>query len=517
MRPFNNIKISIICLAALFLPLTGASAAQIYNELRGDYDASSGIDNYKPHTQVVTTIDSEKKAGKESEELQKVRALTKKWYESLNARPFDIADGEGGMDSQSEYGDYEKVRALLKGKLSFDRLSVIALYRNPMILAAKSRWRAAIERFSQIQNLDMIMQDYVSFTKSLSTKVGPPKNKQMIGMKFPFPGMLSLKGEIVDKDVSIAKLDYDNTRLKIHAMLMAVYHNLLFTSQEELITKDTLKLLKDLEVVAQIKYETGKTSFNDVLKVQIKIDRFYDRLTTITERKDKLRVKLTQIIDMPPDTELGELVYMKNVFTKSLEELYDTGRADNIELAIFDEKIKRMSLMIDMAKKKFYPDFTLGYSYFQDNKVMQTGTQAMMPAFMTAPMTMHRKDSWYAKNDAYIREVMEKYDAMLNMREAKVDKLISDIRDTYFKIDKAQREERLYESNLLFKAKEALDVARVGYETGRVSFLDVLDADTMWLNFNIKHYKAKKDISVNIANIEKLLGSYFSPDQEGGK
>jgi hypothetical protein len=517
----TSLKYTVTFLFSLFIICGSgknkAYGAAIYEQLKGEFDSSADIYYYSQDIKLTISDYAEPKKSAETKEIENIKNLAEKWNETIKSakipafytpRKEDIETVEGIYDDDS------KILALLKDEISLDLLLALAIYKNPMILSAQKQWKAAIERFSQISSLDLIMRDYVSFTQSLSTKIGPQRNKKMVQMKFPFPGMLSLKGEIINKDAQIAKLSYENTQIKIMTMLRKTYYSLLFVAKEEDITKKTLKLLQELEKVAQIKYETGKTSFNDVIKVQIKMEKLKDSLKTITEKKAKLKVKMTQLLNLPPNTAFGEMIETKITFIKTTDELYKLGGENNKGLTILSEKIKKMALMIQMAEKKFYPDFTAGYSFFKDNKVMQLGTQAMMEPFMTTPMVDQEKNGYYAKNDAYIREVKEKYKGMLEMLKAKSDKLTFDIKDAYFNIDKAKRAQKLYQTNLIPKAKEALEVADVGYETGMVSFLDVLDANMMWLKFNMEYYKAIRDTATNIADMEKLIGVRISASDQ---
>ena len=50
---------------------------------------------------------------------------------------------------------------------------MLVLLRNPEIKAAENRFRGAVERFSQVSNLDEILRQYTAFTEGLMTDVGP--------------------------------------------------------------------------------------------------------------------------------------------------------------------------------------------------------------------------------------------------------------------------------------------------------------------------------------------------------
>jgi outer membrane protein TolC len=508
MRIYNIKTALTVSFAALILFCGESSfAGSAYDEMRNGFDKRSNVSYVKDGLR-ITKSDREHAGDDVTDTLNEITKLQEEWLESIGAEEpaeFYTIDNELKAKVEAAYEDDETIRALLTNEVSLDLLTALLIYKNPAILSAENSIDAAVTRFSQVANLDLIMRDYVSFTQSLGDKIGPKKNLRMVSMEFPFPGMLSLKGEIVKKDVRIARLKYDNVKIKMITKLRKAYYNLLYIIKEEEITKKTFGLLGELEQVANIKYETGRTSFNDVIKVQIKRERLKDMLATIADKKVNVKVMIAKFIDMPADTVFGKVKETHPAFNRPLQELYEAGLENNREIMILEEKLKRMALMIEMAEKKFYPDFTMGYSYFDDNKVKKVGSQAMMAPFMMKPMDSEAKDSGYARNDAYIQEVKEKYKAMEDMLKAKRNELTIKIKDTNFHIDKATREEALYRDNLIKKADEALKVANTGYETGSVSFLNALDADMTWLKFNIEYFKAIKHKAVSISEMEAAV------------
>jgi hypothetical protein len=102
----------------------------------------------------------------------------------------------------------EEIKKLLSQSVDINSLISAAYERNPDLSEAKKAWQATIEQYSQASRLDEIMRQYRAFVKDLTTKVGPRLEKTSIMMNFPFPGTLTLKGNIVSKEVEIAKEKY---------------------------------------------------------------------------------------------------------------------------------------------------------------------------------------------------------------------------------------------------------------------------------------------------------------------
>ena len=156
---------------------------------------------------------------------------------------------------------------LAKG-FTLEDLEILALLRNPGVKGAERTLRASIEAYSQVWNLDEILRQYTAFTEGLMTGIGPMEGGESMELKFPFPGVLALKGEIVTQEVTASREMLGIARRMAITQSRQAYWELLFTIRAQKITEEMLIHLKHLEAVATVRYETGKTSFQDLIKVQ---------------------------------------------------------------------------------------------------------------------------------------------------------------------------------------------------------------------------------------------------------
>jgi hypothetical protein len=205
-----------------------------------------------------------------SMEIERIESMKTDWKKALTIgvekgaffRPdpalFDSLKPAGNDTGAA--ADYVKRSYSLRG------LEILALLRNPGIKAAEYRFRAAIEAFSQVTALDEILREYTAFTEDLMTGVGPMKGKEPMRTKFPFPGVLGLKGQIVNQQVRAERESLEAARRDAIVEVGKAYWNLVYVIRAKRITTEMLKLLKRLEQVANTRYEAGKTSYQDVIK-----------------------------------------------------------------------------------------------------------------------------------------------------------------------------------------------------------------------------------------------------------
>jgi len=88
-----------------------------------------------------------------------------------------------------------------------------------------------------------------------------------------------------------------------------------------------------------------------------------------------------------------------------------------------------------------------------------------------------------------------------------------EVEDMYFKIGTYKDVIRLYETALIPQSEQSFDASKTGYETGRVDFLNWLEAERVLLQTTLAYYKSIVDYQKSIAYFERVIGK----DLKGGK
>jgi len=402
--------------------------------------------------------------------------------------------------------------AALRAGFSPETLETLTLLRNPGIEAAANRFRAAVEKFSQVANLDEILRQYTAFTEGLMTGIGPMKGRDPIQMKFPFPGVLSLKGEIAGQEARAAWEGLEMARREAITAARKAYWNLVFVRRALKIAADTVRLFRNLESVANTRYEGGKTSFQDVIKVRIEREILEEELTTLQEKQRNIKSKVREIVNLPPGSKVGSPVKLRpSTNVPPLDSLYPLAHERRQELRQMRAKVGKMARMIEMAETMVLPPYTLNLSLYDDEAVNQVGSVAMKETFPTVTTASAGaglpKMPWYGTNDAFLRETRQKLKALkaeLIQMEAATDTLV---RNSWFDLDRAKREEILYRQTVVKLSQAALEVSTRGYETGKVTFADVIASYNTWLRANLTLERKKSDLGIARAELERVLGT----------
>ena len=169
---------------------------------------------------------------------------------------------------------------------------------------------------------------------------------------------------------------------------------------------------------------------------------------------------------------------------------------------MLQHKIQKINLVILMAEKKIYQDYTLGYSSYEN---VLYAKQEMKGQEKTSRMPQY----WFGTNDAYTREARMNYQAMQKKLESEKRELLYRLKDEVSKLNISLRNLKLYRDSLLKLAQDDLEISLKDYQGGRVGFLDVLEAQKQLLKYRLAYQKAIRDHHQSQARIRQLIGMDF--------
>ena len=409
--------------------------------------------------------------------------------------------------------------AALDPRFSLDTLETLAFLRNPGIKAGENRARAAIDTYSQVLALDDILRKYTAFTEGLMTGVGPLKGKEPMKTRFPFPGVLSLKGEIVGREIRAVMEDLEIARREAITEARKAYWELLFVRKAEKIADETIGLFRRLEQVATTRYETGGTSYQDVIKVRIQRELLEEELNTLLEKQRNWKSKILEILNLSPETRIGLPENREPIRTlPPLSALYKLAHDRRQELRRMRARLGKMERLIEMAETMILPAYTLNLSFYEDEAINQVGSIATKEGFYVSTKASTGSGlpimPWYGVQDAYLRQTQQELNALKRELEKEEAGTFTLVRNAWFRLDLAKREESLYRASILELTRTALEVSTQGYETGKVSFADVITSYRSWLDANLAAERELSALGIARAQLENVLGTSLHQEQK---
>ncbi len=448
-------------------------------------------------------------------EVQKLQEMKKKWEDALKSpergNTFYKPDPSRLSLLLPAAKESSLAREVLAKGFSLEDLEILALLRNPGVKAGERNLQASIEAYSQVFHLDEILRQYNVFTKDLMPGIGPMAEGESIELKFPFPGVLALKGEVATREVEASwEREVMAKRMAVSQARQA-YWNLLYNIRVQKITGEMLVLLRHLEAVATKRYETGRTSFQDLIKIRIERDKMEEELKTLREQQRNWEVKILEILSLPPGTIVGSpAARTPQAEVPPLESLFSIALGKRQELREMRAMIGKMERMIEMAETMIYPPYSLGLSSFSNETIAQTGTMRMKEPFPAKTLASTGaglpRNPWYGTNDAYLRETRQRLAALREELRKAEDETVTKVREAWFRLDRAKREEELYAGRVVNLSQASLEVSTRAYGTGNVAFADVIMSYTGWLNDNMALAMKRSEMGMAQADLEEVLG-----------
>ncbi len=385
------------------------------------------------------------------------------------------------------------------------RMIEIALERNPGIRAAEKRYRSLEAIPPQVSSLPDPMLGYTRWVQNVETRVGPQENVFILSQRVPFPGKLGLRGKIASMDARAAYQQYEAVKRDVVYRVKAAYADLYKIDRSLQILANYKRILEDFAEVASTKYATGKGIQAQVLKAHVEISTISVKELNFEKMRTGVVARLNALMDRPAESRIGPALTLElPEVTYRESELFALAKKNRQELLATTALIEKANYARQLAKKNYFPDFNVQATYITIPKVNAMFSDAGKDAFSV--MVGLNLPIWLGKRKAAVEQATEmqlaqqlKFDNQWNMIE-------SEITDILFQLQTLRETLDLYEKGLLLQAESSLESALSAYKTGKLDFLNLLDAERMLLNLRLAYTMEQSNYFKQVAALERAVG-----------
>lgn len=387
-----------------------------------------------------------------------------------------------------------------------------ALTRNPSLLAAQATRRAHERRRPQVTSLPDPRLNLGVFLESVETRVGPQRQSLGLSQMIPAGGKRSILGSIADRGVEVADQEVVAVRLDVTSRLRKAYYEYWFTRRSREITREVMELVVSGERVARTRYAAGRAGQEVILRAQVELGVLEDRIQTLDELEPTHVEAINALLDRDPGTPLGDPASEDLVETEvllPLEELQQAAGELSPQVRALLVKAEQKSLERKLAAKATVPDLTLGVNWVRTGAAPSSTTldSGKDPILATLSINLPLHTSAYRARE---REREEERTALLRAADATVNQLEAALKAAHFRYTDGRRKLSLYRDSLVPKGRQALEASFASFQAGRASFLDLLDAERILLDFELSHARAMAEHLGAIAEIERLVARQVS-------
>jgi len=389
----------------------------------------------------------------------------------------------------------------IKGVASLKVLVQEATERNPEIQAA---WHAVQGKCARIPQAGAWPDPKLSVSYGgnvlppFTLMAGDPSSARqvMAEQEIPYPGKTRLRTEIASRDADAEALAYEAVGRRIVAEVKQAYFDLWLTDQSLSTLRKDRELLEKFEKIAEIRYSVGKAAQQDIFKAQVELTRLIERQTVLEQSRQTLQAQLNSLRNLPADEPLGTPAELKvsNLGT-SLEELQAAAQANYPALKQQRTMVAEKRLSVDLAKREVRPDFSVGYTYMQRDRLPDMYGITLSTSL---PLFRHRKQ------DRAIAEAAANLESSRQMEANEVTLLRYRVKQEFLGVQASEQLLKIYSQGIVPQSSLALESSISSYETGAVDFLNVLSNFTTVLDYELSTKQQTANHEKALARLEEL-------------
>ena len=379
-----------------------------------------------------------------------------------------------------------------------------ALNNSPEIVAAQKRYEASRQRPTQVSSLPdpMISPGYNSsgrpwpgagLGKEMTSNIGV-----MVSQEFPFPGKRKLAGDMAVKESEAEWQQYQQAKLNVVSRLKQAYFRRAYAFAAVDVLSRNLELLGKFLKITEARYSVGKAAQQDVFKAQTQISILETKRIQLEREKRAREAEINSVVNRAPGTPLGRPSALEAMdLPTGLQELYTAARANSPMLRRDEKMIQRAEVAVNMARKEYYPDFTLNGGYYNMGSM--------------APMYMFRADIkiplyYFRKQRAAVTEQSQTLAESRKTYEATNQGLHFRIQDDSLMAETSAELVKVYGKTVIPQASLALESSLSSYETASVDFLSVFMNYITVVEYEMNYYEELQNFYLALARLEEMTG-----------
>ena len=412
----------------------------------------------------------------------------------------------GYSDEKSRALELESLPILDEKSSLSDYLTYAAL-NNPGLEAAFNRWKAALEQIPQVKSLPDPRFNYRYYIEPVETRVGAQRQAFGASQMFPWFGKLNLQGDIAAQAANAARQRLEAAKLKLFYQVKDAYYEYYYIQRAISILEENFQLLQSFESVVRTRYQAASASHPDVIRIQVELGKLEDRLKTVEDLQGPVIARLNASLNRPAETPVPKPAQIeeRNVSLTD-QEILDMVAQYNPELAAMQAEIDKSKTAIDLAKKNYYPDVTLGIDVINTEE----STSAVRPRdsgqdAVIASLSLNIP-IWQKKLDAAQNQAKYQYFSAMQSRDEMLNNLKAQTKSSLYNFRDGQRKMSLYRDTLIPKAEESVKAVETSFSAGNNSFTDMIDAQRVMLEFELSYERALADKAQSLAELEMLAG-----------
>ena len=294
-----------------------------------------------------------------------------------------------------------------------------------------------------------------------------------------------------------ATADLEAKKADIHANVVAAFYDVLAAQERQKLAQSSLDIARQAREAASKRVQAGKISPVEETKSRVAESAVKIEASQAASTLTSARKKLTALWGNPfPKFQFAE---------GKVESLPQMPALDILTILLENSpSIKRAKLEIetrqaltDVETSKRTPDLTVSVGVKHNQELGLN--QAVLGLSIPIPI--------FDRNQGNLQEATSRTDKARDELTALKIQLETQLASAYERLNAAKEATQTLQTEILPGAQSAFEAANTGFQYGKFSFLDVLDAQRTLFQAKSQYVNALLEVHQASADIERILGS----------
>ncbi len=368
----------------------------------------------------------------------------------------------------------------------------LALGANPELSAAGRELEALDATITQAQvrpnpEFSALIEDTRRATRTTTLQMNQP---------IELGGKRGARIEAAERSRDAASLELDAKRAEIRAAVTAAFFDVLVAQERLWLAQASVELAQRATAAAARRVTAGKVSPVEETRARVAEAGARVELATAASELATARRRLAATWANPsPRFERAE---GDPEALPPLPDLADLNARLAASPSLLRAKIEveRRQALAQVERSRRVPDLTVSLGAKRNEELGLN--QAVFGVSMPIPV--------FDRNQGNLLEALRRTDKARDQLSAAEIRLLNELAVAYERLSTARQETASLRRDVLPGAQSALDAATRGFELGKFSFLDVLDAQRTLFQARAQSLRALAEAHRSAAEIERILG-----------
>jgi outer membrane protein TolC len=322
--------------------------------------------------------------------------------------------------------------------------------------------------------------------------------KYTLKQMFPLGDKRGLRRGVAEAEVAAADARRRVALAELRMKAKTAYSQYWYATQAHRVTDGVRGLMADLEQIARARYGNGLVPQQDVIKAQTEVTTMRSELVMLGSERRQAAARLNGVMARPADAPLADAEAPRDVpaAARDFAILSKTAGDRNPTLVLQAAQVASADRNSNLVRASRWPDLTVGLAG------IQRGTRLMDYEVMVEVNIPWQRDVIRANES----EALAMKSAAEAKRDAAAVQLQSELGQNWAALEALREQAAILRDTLLPQAQLTFDSALSAYQSGRVDFGTLLDAQRAIRKTRLDLLKVELEQQMRLAEIERIVG-----------